>query len=217
MKNINVSTRFFYYADSDLKAGDLLEIIGSKGYADPIFRKSSNDKGIAFASCDVLANQKGMALGFGAIEDESLSTITMNLSDYADLNELVSQLNICDLNVTEKTELQLTENQAVSSTQNVIFPLYSSDSITSENGAIVLSEGLWAVYFYVDSSDVCYANITYDDVIQYQFAQASTLNNFVTSTACLFQSDGTTKVSLQSETDSTYTANTKCIIYKLAS
>jgi len=214
MKNITSGVRFFCYSNEVINAGDLVTVVAEKS-GDPVISKTESGQKIALASCDTLPNQKAMCLGFGEIQN-SITSIQMNLSDFGELNSLISALNVCDLNSLQKHEILLASDSTVLENEKVIFPNYDQDGVLIENGDITLSGGKWIVFFDLHSEQEVFANIVQNNEIQYHWPQAGTIADYLCSTACLLEITSSDSVSIVTENQATYSADSKCVIYKLS-
>lgn len=214
MKNITSGVRFFCYSNEVISAGDLVTVVAERS-GDPVVSKTDSNQKIALASCDMLPNQKGMCLAFGEINN-TITPIQMNLSDFGELNSLISALNVCDLSSLQRHEIPLASDLTVLENEKVIFPSYNQDGVLVENGDITLSSGKWIVFFDLHSEQEVFANIVKSNEIQYHWPQAGTIASYLCSTACLLDVSSSESVSIVTENQATYSADSKCIIYKLS-
>lgn len=213
MRNITNGVRFFCYSNEAISSGDLVTVIAEKN-GDPLVSSTSASQKLALASCDMLPNQKGMCIGFGEI-DNSIVPIQMNLSDFGELNSLINSLNVCDLNTVQKHEISLGSDLTVLENEKVTFPSYNLDGVLVENGDITLSSGKWIVFFSLHSEQESFANIVKNNEIQYHWSQIGTMTRFCCSTACLLETTSSISVSILTENDTSYSSDSKCIVYKV--
>jgi len=112
--NVNTTTRFYVHATDNtqpIAEGDLLKIVGIRQGGNPLVEKSQDAQGHAFASCDILPRQKGMAMGFGNTDNTApIIERNLTLTDNDQLNELMQNLGVSDVSIINTSRVELTPN-----------------------------------------------------------------------------------------------------------
>jgi|13_taG_2_1085334.scaffolds.fasta_scaffold00382_16 hypothetical protein len=209
MKNINTTVMFNARLQDHADSGAVMNVIGvSKG--NPVIEASENGNAI-------LAHRGSRGLvwciGFGEIENSTATPIErpLTLSGDADIDDMLSRLNVCDLSPVETHRIEGVLD-AVSVGDALPFTDTSTPDFTMSNNELSFSSGTWAVFFEAKGEDLNCDLYRVDELQSHTPSVADVPH--MSSTAIMIESGGA-PLRLVAASSSQVTSSV-CICYRLA-